>query len=141
MSRRTKAREVVAQMLYLVDLNPDIDHQTVKQMIIEQLKEPELASFAWDIFLGTREHRDDLDVRIQDVAANWKLFRMAPTDRNVLRMGAYELLQTDTPHRIVIDEALDVAKKFGNENSSAFCNGILDKLVPPEKRANDKKPE
>lgn len=134
MSRRTKAREVAVQMLYLVDLNPDVTQETVKGMILEQIKDPELASFSWDLFLGTQEHRNTLDVKIQEVAANWKLFRMAPTDRNVLRMGAFELLHTDTPHRIVIDEALDVAKKYGNESSASFVNGILDKLIPAEKR-------
>jgi N utilization substance protein B len=81
------------------------------------------------------ECRAQLDERIQAVATNWKLFRMAATDRNCLRLGAFELIHTDTPHRVVIDEALELAKKFGSEQSALFVNGVLDKLVPPEKRA------
>jgi N utilization substance protein B len=59
---------------------------------------------------------------------------MAPTDRNILRLGAYELLHTDTPHRVVIDEAVEMAKKFGSTQSFQFVNGILDRLIPAEKR-------
>ena len=63
------------------------------------------------------------------------LSRMAPTDRNILRLGAYELLHTETPHRVVIDEAIEMAKKFGSVQSFQFVNGILDRLIPAEKRA------
>lgn len=136
MARRTKARELALQMLYQVDLNPDIDGQTVREMIRERLRDEDLRQFAWTLFAGVMECRADLDERIQAVAANWKLYRMAATDRNCLRVGAFELLHTDTPHRVVIDEALELAKKFGTAQSSQFVNGILDQLVPPEKRAS-----
>lgn len=76
------------------------------------------------------EHRSAIDERITTIAVNWKLSRMAITDRNCLRLGAFELLYTDTPHRVVIDEALELAKKFGNAQSGSFVNGILDKLIP-----------
>jgi N utilization substance protein B len=135
MARRTKARELALQMLYQVDLNPDIDGQTVRGMIRERLRDDDLRQFAWNLFAGVMECRAELDERIQAVAANWKLYRMAATDRNCLRVGAFELLHTDIPHRVVIDEALELAKKFGSAQSSQFVNGILDQLVPPEKRA------
>jgi N utilization substance protein B len=137
MASRTKAREVALQMLFLVDLNPDVDTQAVSQMIGERLSDGPSREFAWMLFCGVREYRALLDERIESVAANWKLSRMAGTDRNCLRLGAFELLQTSTPHRVVIDEALELARKFGNAESAPFVNGILDKLVPPEKRAED----
>lgn len=135
MARRSKAREVALQMLFQVDLNPDVDAKAVAGMIGERLSNPELRELAWVLFSGVREYRALLDEKIESVAENWKLSRMAATDRNCLRLGAFELLQTSTPHRVVIDEALDLARKFGNAQSASFVNGILDKLVPPEKRA------
>lgn len=136
MARRTRARELALQMLFQVDLNPDIDGQTVREMIRERLRDDDLRQFAWMLFAGVMECRADLDERIQAVASNWKLYRMAATDRNCLRVGAFELLHTETPHRVVIDEALELAKKFGSGQSSQFVNGVLDQLVPPEKRAS-----
>jgi N utilization substance protein B len=134
MARRSKSREVALQMLYQVDLNPDVDGRMVAEMIRERLKDDDLREFAWVLFAGVMECRALLDEKIMTVAENWKLSRMAATDRNCLRLGAFELLQTATPHRIVIDEAVELAKKFGSAESSQFVNGILDKLVPPEKR-------
>src|SRR5690606_33558295 len=98
MARRSKAREVAVQMLYQVDLNPEVDLRTIRGMIDDVLGEPDLQEFAWRLFVGVMEVRPMLDERIQGIAENWSLKRMAPTDRNVLRLGAFELLNTDTPH-------------------------------------------
>ncbi len=137
MARRSKAREVCLQMLFQIDVNPDIDVQTVQEMIREQLSDEALSLFAFQLFTGVMEIRSMLDERIQEVAENWSLSRMAPTDRNVLRLGAFELLQTETPLRVVIDEAIELARKFGTAQSPQFVNGILDKLVPVEKKERD----
>lgn len=134
MSKRSKARQVAVQMLYQVDLNPDVDGRMVRDMISDRLGEETLRDFCWSLFAGTMEHRPQLDERIQQVAENWKLSRMAATDRAILRLGAFELLHTSTPHGVVIDEAVELAKKFGAGQSSQFVNGILDRLVPPERR-------
>ena len=74
-------------------------------------------------------------------AENWTMARMAPTDRNALRLGAFELLFTETPHRVVIDETIELARRFGTAQSPQFVNGILDKLIPPEKRLQEKPEE
>ncbi|HEV7999098.1 MAG TPA: transcription antitermination factor NusB [Planctomycetaceae bacterium] len=137
MTRRSKAREVVLQMLYQIDVNPDVAAAAVREMIHEQLPDEELQSFAWSLFAGVRENRGSLDSRISAAAENWTLARMAPTDRNALRLGAYELLFTDTPHRVVIDETIELARRFGTAQSPQFVNGILDRLIPPEKRLAD----
>ena len=76
-----------------------------------------------------RQNRPELDERIEQTAANWSLHRMAATDRNVLRLGAYEILHTDTPPRVAIDEAVELAKRFGAAQSAQFVNGILDQLM------------
>lgn len=135
-SRRTRAREVAMQMLYQADLNPDASAETIRSMIAEELREPGLQEFAWSLFSGVMEWRAQIDRRLEETAANWQLSRMAPTDRNILRLGAFELLHTDTPHRVVIDEAVEMAKKFGSMQSFQFVNGILDRLIPDEKRGS-----
>ena len=140
MTRRSKAREVALQMLYQIDVNPDVDAHAVREMIRAQILEEELRAFAWALFAGVREWRPQLDARIEAVAENWSLGRMAPTDRNAIRIGAFELLHTDTPHRVVIDEAIELARKFGAAQSSQFVNGVLDRLVPDERKTRDDPP-
>jgi N utilization substance protein B len=134
MSRRSKARETALQVLYQQDLNPDMDYHTVREFIHRQLHDEELDEFAWFLFIGVMERRAELDARIEPIAQNWSLKRMAPTDRNVLRLGAYELLFMNTPPRVAINEALELAKRYGSAQSSQFVNGILDRLMPPEKK-------
>lgn len=123
-------------MLYLRDLNPDVEAPAIRQMIDEQISGEDLQHFAWRLFVGVMEYRAPIDARIRETAENWSLERMAPTDRNVLRLGAYELLHTDTPHRVVLDEAIELARTFGSANSGPFVNGILDRLVPPDRRGS-----
>jgi len=129
MAKRSKARELAMQMLFLVDMNPDIDGKTVLHMIQERLEDEQQSRFAWMLFAGTMEHRETIDDRISKVAKNWTLKRMAVTDRNLLRLGCFEIDYHDTPHTVVIDEIIELAKKFGAENSASFVNGILDKLA------------
>ena len=85
--------------------------------------------FARSLVVGVRHHREELDRLIEQAAENWSLSRMAATDRNVLRLGAYELLHTSTPDRVAIDEAVELAKRFGTAQSGPFVNGILDRLM------------
>ena len=87
--------------------------------------------FAQGLARGTTEHLGELDKRIQAVAENWELKRMACVDRNLLRMASYELLFCpETPVSVVIDEALEIAKTYSAEDSHKFINGILDKIKP-----------
>ena len=133
-SRRHKAREVALQMLYQKDLNPDATSDEIREQVQEELTDEPLSRFAWSLFMGVMESRSAIDKQVNAVAANWSVSRMPATDRNVIRMGAFELLYTDTPAGVVIDEALELAKSFGGANSVAFVNGILDRLIPDEKR-------
>lgn len=140
-SRRTHAREVAMQMLYQKDLNPDASVDLIRSMIADELKDRSLQEFAWTLFCGTSEWRTQIDRHLEELADNWQLSRMAPTDRNILRLGAYELLHTETPHRVVIDEAIEIAKKYGSTQSFQFVNGILDRLIPAEKRTTNTAPD
>jgi transcription antitermination protein NusB len=129
MLRRSRAREVAFQVLYQDDLNPRNNPAVGDQLIHRRLRADDLAAFARELVAGVRQHRADLDALLEQTAANWSLNRMAATDRNVLRLGAYELLHCDTPGRVVIDEAVELAKRFGSAQSSQFVNGILDQVM------------
>jgi len=140
MARRSKARQVALQMLFQADLNPKVEPEEVRALIADRLSDEMLKHLAWDLYTGTMQHREELDETIQKIAENWKLSRMATTDRCILRLGCYELLKTNTPFRVVIDEGIQLGKKFGNKHSAQFVNGILDRLVPAEKRQREQRP-
>ena len=129
MTSRSRAREVAFQVLYQDDLNPRNNPADSDQLISQRLRKDELAAFARELVAGVRRNREEIDVLLEESAANWSLKRMAVTDRNVLRLGAYELLHGDTPDRVAIDEAVELAKRFGSAQSSQFVNGILDKVM------------
>ncbi len=128
MSRRSRAREVAFQVLYQDDLNPAED-PAARDQFLQQRLDASLYQFASDLVAGVRRHRDQIDAILGATAEHWTLTRMAATDRNVLRLGAYELLHTDTPERVVVDEAIELAKRYGTARSSQFVNGVLDRLM------------
>lgn len=129
MAGRSRAREVALQALYQEDLNPRESRDQVVPLLENRLKDPELLEFALSLVLGVLRNREELDAVIASKADNWSVSRMAATDRNVLRLGAFEIRYLDTPDRVAIDEAVELAKRFGSGQSSQFVNGILDKLL------------
>ncbi len=129
MARRSRSREVAFQVLYQDDLNPQGSPAIGDALIAERLKAEDLIALARQLVAGVRRNRQELDQWIEQTAANWSLHRMAATDRNVLRLGAYEIFHSDTPPRVAIDEAVELAKRFGSANSAQFVNGILDNLM------------
>ena len=132
MARRSRSREVVFQVLYQDDLNPRNDAAADEYLVAQRLQAEDLVRFACELLAGVRQHRRELDQLIEQTAANWSLHRMAATDRNVLRLGAYEILHSDTPPRVAIDEAVELAKRFGAAQSAQFVNGVLDRLMHTE---------
>ncbi|OHB80073.1 MAG: transcription antitermination factor NusB [Planctomycetes bacterium RBG_16_64_12] len=133
MTRRSRARQVALQVLYQDDLNPRNNPAHGDAFISRRLRLPETVEFARTLVAGVRRHRDELDQAIEQAAENWSLRRMPPTDRNILRLGAYEILHSDTPDRVAIDEAIELAKRFGAAQSASFINGILDRLMHPRR--------
>lgn len=130
MSRRSRAREVALQVLYQDDLNPSQRVVQTDRFVRTRLRDDEaLVEFARQLIAGVRRHRDALDQVLMASAENWSLPRMAVTDRNALRVGAYEILMTDIPDRVAINEAVNLARRFGTEQSALFVNGILDRIL------------
>jgi transcription antitermination factor NusB len=86
--------------------------------------------YAQELVRGTVDHRDEIDAMIRGQADNWRLERMPAVDRNILRLAIFEMLyESDTPKLVVVDEAIELAKKFGSEQSGRFVNGLLDGLL------------
>ena len=135
MSRRSRAREVALQVIYQDDLNPQHDPGLADNFLRRRLRGSELVDFARSLVRGVRQNRQQIDEVLARTAEHWSLERMAATDRNVLRLGAYEILYAETPDRVAINEAVELAKRFGSRQSAQFVNGILDRLlVGHEKR-------
>ena len=133
MARRSRAREVALQALFQEDLNPQESLKLLSRFLATRLKSEELRDFARQLVMGVKRNQVELDKLLEAKAKNWSLSRMAATDRNVLRLGAYEIRYAETPDPVAIDEAIELAKRFGSANSSQFVNGILDQLLEKEK--------
>lgn len=129
MSRRSRAREVALQVLFQDDMNPGHNPGDADQFLRARLNAAELVEFARSLVAGVRRNRGELDALLSATAEHWSLERMVATDRNVLRLGAFEILYTETPDRVAINEAVELAKRFGTAQSAPFVNGILDRFV------------
>jgi N utilization substance protein B len=133
---RRRGRELALQMLYAIDMNPSDRQPSASQLMDDTKIDFDAADFAEDIVRGVTENRDRIDRKISEKSKNWALSRMARVDLNILRIATYELLlRDDIPKNVTINEAIEVAKKFGTEDSPAFVNGILDEIAAgvPEK--------
>lgn len=127
--KRSQARMAAFQVLFQEDMNPGYAVEFGNEYIESELPEDEpLRIFAKTLVSGTRLHQFELDAKLSETAEHWSVNRMAVTDRNVLRMAVFELLYTDIPRPVVINEAVELAKNFGSKESAAFVNGILDKI-------------
>jgi len=139
MGVRRRGRELALQMLYQHEL-AGADVETMLVSFDELLQAPEpISEFAVSLARGVISRLSELDGHLVDQADNWRLERMAAVDRNILRLALYELLFTaDTPPAVVIDEAVEIAKRFGSERSSQFVNGVLDGFLHRGKAAGER---
>ena len=120
MAKRSKAREVALQVLYQDDVNPEEELADRDEFLRSRLRDDqELIAFAQSLIDGVRRNRSELDTLLTKTADNWSLERMAATDRNVMRLGAFEILYTQTPGAVAINEAVELAKRFGTAQSCA----------------------
>lgn len=130
MPRRSRARQVALQALFQLDLQPEAGWDTLCAFVRRRCVRGDLAEFALTLLAGCRRYRTEIDAMLAETAEHWSLSRMAAVDRNVLRLGAYELVyHLGTPPKVAIDEAIELAKRFGSNDSGAFVNGILDQLL------------
>lgn len=136
MRSRTKAREYALQMLYQLDIRQGSPTDIQEEFWQNQEPPADIKTFANHLFSGTAEHRSTIDPLIASHANNWELKRMAVIDRNILRLGVFELLHVeDVPPKVCINEAIELAKRFGDTESSKFINGILDTVHKSHARA------
>ncbi len=137
---RAASRQLALQVLYSVDLSasrgadeplePARAGAEAFESVARNFDLPEGArAFAKQLVSGVMERREELDQRLAEHARNWRVDRMAAVDRNVLRIAVYELLATDTPSSVVIDQAIELARRFGGDPSPAFVNGVIDAVA------------
>lgn len=118
------------QALFEVDLVGHDPHAALTGRL-QEIKLPEVGvRFCWELLRGVLDHRDALDAIVQEIAPEWPISQIAPIDRNILRLAAYEILYgVGTPPKVAINEAVEMAKIFGSDSSSRFVNGVLGTLL------------
>lgn len=132
MGFRRKSRELALQMLFQLDVNKDGPNWR-KQFWELHPAPPGIKNFSEQLVDGVLEHQEEIDRLIQKHALNWTLSRMSIIDRNILRCAVYELLRlSDIPAKVTMNEAIEIAKRYSDEESGAFVNGILDHIVKEE---------
>jgi N utilization substance protein B len=130
MGKRRKARELALQFLYQLEQNGAIDPGPFEaEFWARHPVDAEAREFAGSLVHGAKQHQSEIDKRIAECAEHWDIDRMAVVDRNILRLAVYELLfEPAVPGKVAINEAIEIAKKFGTRESSRFINGVLDRI-------------
>lgn len=129
MRKRTQARECALKILYQMDMVEQPLDEIVSSFWEFNPVPDEVREFAEKLVLGTAEHLKDIDQKIVQYTENWQLNRMAVVDRNILRFSVYELLYVnEIPPKVTINEAVNIAKKYSQDEAGKFVNGILDKI-------------
>jgi N utilization substance protein B len=129
MTRRSRAREVALQLLYQREHNPGVARADLEGFALDRLRDPDLLRFCLALFDGVLAGQPAIDEKLAAAAENWRLARMPTVDRNLLRLGAFEMLMfEETPAPVVIDEVIELARRYGSADSAAFVNGVLDRL-------------
>jgi N utilization substance protein B len=132
MGLRREARELALQILYALDANPSVGIRETLQTFREEQTDvlTRVREFAEGLVQGVQEHRPVIDEAIKARSKNWTLVRMPRVDLNVMRMATYELMfRGDIPKKVSINEAIEIARKFGDKESPSFVNGILDEIL------------
>jgi len=126
---RREGRENAVQALYAIELGPAQPREAIHLFWESNRFKPAAKAFAQELLTGLLEKGDELDARISAKSPNWSISRMAKIDLAIIRLAAYELIyREDIPKNVTINEAIEIAKKFGSEESPAFVNGILDEI-------------
>ncbi len=129
MATITHAREAVVQTLYALEQGNDKAIEQFDELLKEKKIKNQKAEFAKKLLKGVLEHKDEIDKIIKEHLIDWDFDRLDKIDKQILRVGVYELKYTDTPFQIVIDEAVKIAKNFSEDKAKSFINGILDRVA------------
>jgi transcription antitermination protein NusB len=128
--KRRKARELALKMLYQMEVNRDTADGALRKYLRIFPHQEDVVSYSRFLLTGIIQEQAQLDRYIEEASEHWKISRITYVDKNILRMAAYEMLySTEVPPKVAIDEALELAKKFGAEESKDFINGILDRVL------------
>ena len=127
MASRRKSRELALQMLFQWDMGGHTPEHVVRTFLANQKLDVEVHAFAESLFTGTAREVESLDGYLRHHSQHWRLERMAAVDRNVLRLALFELIhEPGTPASVIINEALEIARRFSGPDSVEFVNGVLD---------------
>lgn len=131
---RRQSREMALQILFQTEYAPQISYEEAL-MLVDQKYDSSVIKYSDEIVQGVQIHREKIDKKIQDASRHWKIERMGGVDRNILRMAAYEMFfaKDAIEPKIVINEAIEIAKIFGSQESSSFVNGLLDQILRNER--------
>jgi transcription antitermination protein NusB len=130
MGARSSGREAALQMLFALEAGGGSAERVIAAFWRETPGDPEGRDYADKVVRGVTSDLERVDEAIRKASTNWRIERMARVDRNVLRLGAWELQQSaDVPRAVILDEAVELAKRFGSEESGAFVNGVLDRIA------------
>jgi len=129
MATITHAREAVIQTLYAQEMGNDKAVSQFEEILKDKKVKGSKAEFARKLLKGVLEHIDKIDEIIKDHLIDWSFDRLDKVDKQILRLGIYEILYTDTPYQIAIDEAVKIAKNFSEDKAKSFINGILDRVA------------
>ncbi len=129
LTARRQARELALQLLFQTEFAPQISYQTFLD-VFEQSVDPEVTDYADQLIKGVQKNKEAIDAKIQASSAHWKVERMATIDRNILRIAVFEMKFAADPikENIAINEAVEIAKKYGTTESASFVNGLLDQV-------------
>jgi transcription antitermination protein NusB len=140
MGNRRKARELAIQVLYYMEFAKGSVGELFDVICDNFSPSKAIRAFSKELVYGVRANIDHLDKTIRKSSKNWRLERMSAVDRSILRLGAFEILYVDdTPPKVAIDEAIELGKKYGSEESGAFINGILDSIFLSAQKKKDTK--
>ena len=139
MATITHAREAVVQTLYAKEQGNDKAFEQFDELLKEKKIKGNKKEFAKNLLNGVLEHLDEIDNTIKKYLIDWDFDRLDKIDKQILRVGVYEIKYTDTPFQIAIDEAVKLAKNFSEDKAKSFINGILDKIAKEDIETNNKK--
>jgi len=132
MATITHAREAVIQTLYALEQGNEKAIEQFDELLKERKIKNKKAEFAKNLLNGVLNHLDEIDKIIKDHLIDWDFNRLDKVDKQILRLGVYEIKYTDTPFQIAIDEAVKIAKNFSEDKAKSFINGILDRIAKEE---------
>ena len=148
--KRRVAREIAVQCLYQLEMNGDVSPREAMNIAIEEAEheneagldlqgEPIAPHYIQELVEGTESHKAVIDDMLTEYLKGWKIDRLSKVDREILRLAAYEMIyRDDVPAKVVVNEAIELAKYFGTEESGKFVNGVLGKMIRELELVKDK---